>query len=183
MSKVTIQILVFPNDSTSDQPSTLNNRQWGKAICYLAELSICSCIFWGCHLEDQNRVTLLTDWGWEAKVFLTEHYALFAALLAPLLADPPDPPYVANLNYSVAECALYPVRGGLTTLSKLTYSSLSEFHRFHLLPPTFEHYHRILARASMEEDERVKGYRDGTAAWAMDGTTGRQSSTLWTIVS
>lgn len=34
----------------------------------------------------------------------------------------------------------------------------------------------------MEEDERVKGYRDGTAAWAMEGATGKPSLTLWTTV-
>lgn len=183
MSKMTIQILIFPGDSIFDQSSTHDSRQWRKAICYLTELPICSRIFWGRHFEDQSQVTFLIGWNWDAQEFLTKYYADFAVLLALLLVRPPGIPYAADLNDMVAESAVYPVRGGLTTLSKLIYNSLSDFHRFHLLTHTFTQYHQILAAASMEGDERAEGYRDGTAAWSMDGATGMRSSTLWTMVS
>jgi hypothetical protein len=178
----TIQVLVFPTNSTFNQPGTLAGRQWKTALGYLASCPSFSSAWWGRHLEAPELVTVLVDWNTSsaAKAFLSKHYASFAAFLEPLLAMPAHLPDAAEINpISLAEPAALPGGGGLTTISKLTYDSLSADQRFHLLAPTFEIYVQELGAAA---DHGAAGFKGGNAAWAVD-STGEKTTTLWLLTS
>jgi len=112
------------------------------------------------------------------QIFLAAHYAPFAALLAPLLAAPPDLPYVTNLHPSVVELAGLAGYGSVTTIGKLTYSALSTHELRHLLAVTFDCYVQIL-----EHEFNDGGYKGGTEALAVDGAMGAPTTTLWMMVS
>ncbi len=110
------------------------------------------------------------------------HHALphLVGLLAPVLAAPADLSYAVDIHPAVVEPAALPGGGGgLTTISKMTYNSLSVEKRSHLLVP-FNFYNQILGE---EARNSAAGYRGGTAAWAVDWVTGAPTTTLWMLVS
>jgi hypothetical protein len=176
---ITIQILVLSSNSTFDLPATPDGQQWKTALSYLATCPDWFKIAWGRHLEAQEKVTLFIDWHCNPAVqtFLSSHHAPFAALLAPLAA-PPDLSYVTNLHPSVVEPTALPWYGGVTTISKLTYSALSTNDLRHLLAVTFDFYVQIL-----EHECGAAGFKGGTEALAVDGATGEPTTTLWMMVS
>ncbi|KAH6673427.1 hypothetical protein B0J14DRAFT_590762 [Halenospora varia] len=180
----TIQILVLSGNSTFDQPTTPDGRQWKTALSYLASCESWFSTFWGRHLEAQEKVTLLIDWDTPsaAQTFLNAQYTSFASRLGPLLARTPEQPSTADLYALVIEPAALP-RGGLTTIRKLTYNSLTIDQRFRLLSETFNEYVQALGVAARAGNENAAGWKGGTAAWALDGATGSDTTTLWMFVS
>jgi hypothetical protein len=176
----TIQILALSSNSTFDQPATPDGRQWKTALSYLATCPSWFSIAWGRHLEAREKVTLFIDWktGSAAQTFLAAHYSHFAVLLAPLLTAPPDLPYVTDLHPSVVEPKDLVGYGGVTTISKLTYSALSTQELRHLLAVSFDFYVQIL-----EYECQDGGFKGGTESLAVDGATGAPTTTLWMMVS
>jgi hypothetical protein len=67
--------------------------------------------------------------------------------------------------------------GGVTTISKLTYSALSTDELRHLLAVTFDFYEQIL-----QHECGAAGFKGGTEALAVDGATGEPTTTLWMMV-
>ena len=174
----TIQILVLPGNSTFDEPTTPSGLKWKAALNYLSTCPKWSSTAWGRHLEAPDHVTILIDWVTipAAQVFLTTYYHTFATLISPLLAEPsshPESHYVTDLNACVVEPAAAPGgKGGLTTMTKLSFSSLTADQRFNLLPPTFDCYVQFLEQAA-------EGFKGGHASWAIWG----EEKTLWMATS
>jgi hypothetical protein len=176
----TIQILALSSNSTFDLPATPGGRQWKTALSYLMTCSNWFSIAWGRHLEAQEKATLFIDWktASAAQTFLAAHYSHFGALLAPLLAVPPDLPSVTNLHPSVVEPKDAAGYGGVTTISKLTYSALSTDELRHLLAVNFDFYEQIL-----QHECGAGGFQGGTEALAVDGAMGEPTTTLWMVLS
>lgn len=192
----TIQVLAFHRNCTFDQPKTPDGQQWKKAIGYLASCPSFFSAWWGRHIHleleieaaselehdmTMPMVTALVDWNTRsaAQVFLSDHYASFVALLEPLLASPPELPDAAEINpVTLAEPAALP-GGGLTTITKLTYGSLSDEQRFHLIAPTLDIYVQELANAA---DDVAAGFKGGNAAWSVD-SKGARTTTFWLLMS
>ncbi|KAH8672872.1 hypothetical protein BGZ60DRAFT_430170 [Tricladium varicosporioides] len=179
-----IQTIVLLDNCILDQPTTPAGRQWKTALSYLASCEGWFSLFWGRHLEAQEKVTLVIDWKTDstAQKFLATQHASFALLFSPLIAQPLPNPSIADLYSLAIEPAALP-RGGLTTIRKLTYNSLSDYERFYLLSKTVNEYFQSLGMAARAGDANAAGWKGGSTAWALDEATGSKTTTLWIFVS
>lgn len=179
----TIQVLVISRHKTVDQPTTTAGKQWITALRYLDTCPGWCGTFWGRHFEAPDHITLFTGWGHSSNVqtFLTTYYQSFLALLAPFLDATPIPLYAVDIGFSLAQPAAWPGGGGVTTISKRTYNSLSAEQRSAMsAPTTFTIYEQDLR---MADEEAAAGFKGGAIAWVVDPTTGMETSTMIMLVS